>query len=309
MNIAVFGTGGVGGYFGTRLAQAGHQVTFIARGAHLESIRAHGLSLVSPLGGYVLYPARATDRPLEVGLVDLVILGVKAWQVPEAAQAIRPMVGPGTMVLPLQNGIEAAGQLIAALGKAPVLGGTCRIISKIAGPGVIEHIGLEPTIFVGELSGVPDERVNRLAGTLREAGIRTETPKNIVSALWQKFIFIAAISGVGAVTRAPFGLLRSVPESRDLYLRAVEEIIALAVARGVSIPNGYASVLDRNLDDLPAEGTSSMQRDIHAGLPSELESQNGAVVRLAGDAGLEVPVNRFLYHALLPQERKARGEA
>lgn len=309
MKIAVFGAGGVGGYFGGRLAQGGNEVIYIARNQHLQAIRTGGLQILSPSGNYTHHPAAATDNPSTIGVVDVVLLGVKAWQVPEAAQAIRPLIGPATLVLPLQNGIEAVNQLIAALGQRPVSGGTCRIIARIAAPGIIEHAGIEPYIAFAELNGKKTERVRRLAAAFAEAGVRVDVPNDILSVIWQKFIFIAAISGVGAVTRAPFGLIRTTPQSRAMYVQAAGEIIAIAAARSILIPPDYIATLERTLDDLPADGTASMQRDIISGNPSELEAQNGAVVRLAEALRLDAPVNRFIYHALLPQERKARGEA
>jgi len=217
MRIAVFGTGGVGGYFGGRLAQAGEEVTFIARGAHLQAICEQGLRVESPKGHFTVHPARATSDPDEVGPVDYVLVGVKAWQVPEAARAIAPMVGEGTAVIPLQNGVEAPGQLSAVLGAEHVLGGLCQISALVAGPGLIRHVGIEPYIAFGELEGQgPSTRAERLRAAFERAGVNAEIPKDIQAALWNKYLFIAAFSGVGAVTRAPIGVIRSLPETRAL---------------------------------------------------------------------------------------------
>lgn len=309
MRIAVFGAGGVGGYFGGRLAQAGHNVTFIARGAHLEAIGRDGLQVASIAGDFHVVPAKATDDPSAVGEVDLVLVGVKAPQVPAAARAMRPMVGAGTVVLPLQNGVEAADQLAEALGREPVVGGLCKLIAMIDGPGRIRHSGMPPQIVFGELDNRTSERITRLKSVFDGCrGLEAQIAEDIHAALWGKFLFIAAFSGVGAVTRVPAGLMRSVPETRQLIQEAMDEIRNLALARGVRLAE---DVVDRSMaavDALPPEGTASMQRDIMASRPSELSAQNGAVVRLAAEAGVAVPVNDFLYRALVAQEKLARGE-
>ena len=309
MRIAVFGTGGVGGYFGGRLAQAGHNVTFIARGAHLEAIRRNGLRVESIAGDFHVSPASATEDPSAVGEVDLVLVGVKAPQVSEAARAMGPMVGAGTVVLPLQNGVEAADQLMAALGREPVVGGLCKLIAMIGGPGRIRHLGMPPQIVFGELDNRPSERIARLKTVFDECqGLEAQIAEDIHAALWGKFIFIAAFSGVGAVTRVPAGVMRAVAQSRQLIQEATDEIRKLALARGVRLADDVVARSMAAIDALPPEGTASMQRDIMAGRPSELSAQNGAVVRLAAAAGIAVPVNDFLYRALVAQEKVARGE-
>jgi 2-dehydropantoate 2-reductase len=309
MRSAVFGVGGVGGYFGGRLAQAGHNVTFIARGAHLEAIRRNGLRVESIAGDFHVSPASATEDPSAVGEVDLVLVGVKAPQVSEAARAMGPMVGAGTVVLPLQNGVEAADQLMAALGREPVVGGLCKLIAMIGGPGRIRHLGMPPQIVFGELDNRPSERIARLKTVFDECqGLEARIAEDIHAALWGKFIFIAAFSGVGAVTRVPAGVMRAVAQSRQLIQETMDEIRELALARGVRLADDVVARSMAAIDALPPEGTASMQRDIMAGRPSELSAQNGAVVRLAAAAGIAVPVNDFLYRALVAQEKVARGE-
>lgn len=308
MRIAIFGTGGVGGYFGGRLAQAGHDVTFLARGAHLRAIRDAGLRVTSTLGDFTVQPAQATDDPAEVGEVELVLVAVKAWQVADAAAAMRPMVGAETVVLPLQNGVEAPAQLAGVLGAGPVLGGLCRILSYVEGPGHIHHAGIEPYIALGEMDGARSERMARLVALLQAAeGIQAEAPADIRSALWAKFLLICPWSGVGAVTRAPIGVTRSLPGTRALLEGAMAEVAAVARGHGIALPEGIIARTLAFLDGLPEGGTASMQRDIAEGRPSELEAQNGAVVRLGAEVGVPTPVNSFLYHALLPQELQARG--
>lgn len=305
MRILIFGTGGVGGYFGGRLARAGEEVTFVARGEHLRAIRASGLRVDSSDGDFVIYPAQATDDVSDIGDVDLVILGVKAWQVPEAARAIKPIVGAHTTVLPLQNGVDAVSQLLDELGSESVIGGLCRIVSYVVGPGHIRHAGFEPSIIIGELDNRHTERINRIAQTFKHAGLNISIAKDIQVALWTKFLFIASFSGVGAMANAPAGVLRSDPKWRTQMLSAMNEIYALALARGIKLPPDSIDKVMSSVDGLPEDATSSMQRDIAAGKPSELESQNGAIVRMARQAGVEVPTNELIYQTLRPLEDKA----
>lgn len=309
MRIAVLGTGAVGGYFGGRLAEAGESVTFIARGRTLAALKSHGLRVSSMLGDFTVAPAMATDDPASVGPVDLVLVGVKAWQVPEVAQAARPLLGPQTLVVPLQNGIEAAEQLQAVLGARPVLGGLCRILAWLDGPGQVRHAGLTPSIAIGELEGGLSERVERLRQALGVArGVTVETPHDIRTALWGKLMFIAAVGGVGAASRAPAGTFRSLPETRGLLAAVAGEVLALARASGAHLTDEAVVKILAAVDSLPETATSSMQRDVMEGRPSELEAQLGVVVRLAREKGLPAPATGALYAALLPLEEKARGQ-
>jgi len=309
VRIAVFGAGGVGGYFGGRLAQAGQEVVFIARGAHLEAIRRDGLRVQSLDGDFAVRPARVTDDPAEAAPADVVLLGVKAWQVKEAGRALGPLLRGGGFVVPLQNGVEAADELAAEVGPEPVVGGLCKIFSYLAGPGRIRHAGVAPRIEFGERDGRPSDRVDRVRAAFEQAaGVSVGTPSDITAALWEKFLFIAPFSGMGAVTRMPAGPVRSVPETRELLESAVREVFDLGRARGVGLRKDAVGRTMAYIDGLPADGTASMQRDILEGRPSELEYQTGAVVRLGRDAGVAVPVNLFIYRCLLPGERRARGQ-
>ena len=308
MRIAIFGTGGVGGYFGGRLAHAGEDVVFIARGEHLRVIRANGLRVDSQLGDFVVLPAKATDNVNEVGEVDLVIVGVKAWQVPEAARAIKPLVGVDTSVLPLQNGVEAVSQLVHELGADRVIGGLCRIVSFVVGPGHIRHAGFTPSIIIGELDNQRSERIVSIERVFQHAGVQITIAPDIQVALWTKFLFIASFSGVGAVANAPAGVLRTDPKWREQMLAAMNEIYVLAHARGIKLPADSIDNAMAAINALPEEATSSMQRDVAAGSPSELESQNGAVVRMASESGIDVPTHALIYETLKPLEQKARVE-
>lgn len=307
MRIAVYGTGGVGGYFGGRLAQAGEEVTFIARDEHLQALQKRGLKVDSIKGDFSLHPVQATDSPAEVGVVDVILVGVKAWQVSAAAQAMRPMVGPETLVVPLQNGVEAPTLLAEVLGAEHVLGGLCGLISFVAGPGHIRHTGIEPFVQFGELDNRPSERSDRLRQTFtRAVGVNVEIPPNIQVALWHKFLFIVCLSGVGAVTRAPIGVLRNLPQTRQMLRQVMQEVFDVAQAQAIALPQDIVNKSLTRIDGLPPGGTASMQRDIMAGRPSELEAQNGAVVRLGQEVDVATPLNAFIYHSLLPLELQAR---
>lgn len=309
MRIAVFGTGAVGGYLGGRLAEAGEDVVFIARGENLEALGAHGLRVDSIKGDFVVHPISATDDPTQAGVVDVILLGVKAWQVPEAAQAMRPMVGPKTFVVPLQNGVEAPSQLADVLGQEHVLGSSCGFIAFIVEPGHIRHAGADPFIRFGELDNRPSERVERLRQAFdRTSGLTVEVPSDIKVALWQKFMFVTAWSGMGAVTRAPIGVFRSQPGTRQMLAQTISEIYNLARARNIALSKDIVSKTMKFLDSMPPDGTASMQRDIINGKPSELDAQNGAVVRMGQEAGVGTPINAFIYNSLLPMEMRARGQ-
>lgn len=308
MRVAVFGTGAVGGYFGGRLAQAGEWVTFIARGRTLDALRVSGLRVRSIAGDFEVRPAEATDRPAEVGVVDLVLVAVKAWQVPEVAAEAHPLLGANTSVLPLVNGVEAYDQLASQLGAGHVLGGLCRVLAYRLEPGLIQHAGIEPALALGEWDGRPTLRVARIKEAFdRCIGVKAHVPPSIRSAVWEKFLFIAPFSGVGAVARAPAGALRTLLPTRALIEGMMREVLALALALGVPMRDDIVDKTMSGVDALPADGTASMQRDMMDGRPSELEAQVGAVVRLAKSVGLPVPLHAVVYACLLPAEQKARG--
>jgi len=308
MKIAFIGIGALGGYFGGRLAKAGNDVAFIARGATLAALRKNGLRVEMQSGNIVLPHVNATVDPASVGPVDAVFVTTKAEQVPDAAPTIRSMIGSETVVVPFQNGVEAYDQLAAALGPEHVLGGLCHIIAMVVEPGVIRQGGLTALITIGEWNNARTARRDRLVECLRAAGLETRVPENIQVALWEKFEFIASFGGVGAVTRAPAGVIRSVPETRSLLERAMQEIVGVARAGGVPVPKESVSSTMKFVDSLPPDGTASMQRDLMASRPSELEAQSGAVVRLGRARNFPTPVHEFIYNALLPGELRARGK-
>ncbi|CAB1056878.1 2-dehydropantoate 2-reductase (EC [Olavius sp. associated proteobacterium Delta 1] len=308
MRIAVFGAGSVGGYFGGRLAQAGEDVVFIARGEHLNALLKSGLRVDSINGNVVVPSVQATDDPSTIGTVDMVLVGVKAWQVSEAAEAIRPMIGPETAVLPLQNGLEAPARLSEVFGDQHVLGGLCGLFCYVAGPGHIVHAGSDPFVKFGELDNHRSHRVERLLDTFTRAGVNAEIPPDILVAMWMKFIAITVWSGLGAVTRAPAGIWRSLPETRRMAEQSLGEIIAVAAAHGVALPENALETTMAIYDGLVPQSTASLQRDMMQGRPSELEAQIGAVVRFGQEAGVATPWHTFIYNSLLPMELRARGE-
>src|ERR1044072_1789566 len=306
LRIAIFGTGGVGGYFGGLLAQAGEDVTFIARGEHLRAIKAKGLKIDSMAGDFTIYPAKATDDLTEIRAVDLVIVGVKAWQGTEAALALKAIVSTTTTLLPLQNGVEAVPQLVNELGSQNVIGGLCKIVSYVVAPGHIRHAGFTPSVVIGELDNQRTSRITRIEQLFMRAGVDTIIAPDIQVALWMKFLFIASFSGVGAIANAPAGIIRSNTKWRTQIENAMAEIYTLAHARGINLPPNSIDTVMASVDALPEDATSSMQRDIAAGKPSELESQNGAVLRMAREIGVDVPTHELIYRTLSPWDHKAR---
>lgn len=308
MRIAVVGVGGVGAYFGGQLARTGNDVVFVAREAHLKAIRASGLRVDSPDGDFVIYPAQATDDTSTVGPVDVVILAVKGWQVPEAIETIHPLMGADTFILPLLNGVEASDQLAAVFGAHRVTGGLCGLFGSIVEPGHIRNIMAHPFITFGELDNSRSERIERLRQAFAVAGVQATIAPDIRAALWEKLLFVGPFGGLGAVTRAPIGVMLAQPETRALLEQAMAEIAQLTHARGVAVADDAAAKALAQLAGSPKQATASMQRDILAGRPSELESWTGVVARMAREAGIDAPVHTFLYASLLPQERRARGE-
>jgi 2-dehydropantoate 2-reductase len=307
MRIAVFGAGSVGGYFGGRLALADEEVVFIARGAHLQAMRTQGLRVESPKGDFTVSSVQATDNPAEVGPVDVVLVAVKAWQVPEAAQAMRPMVGAETFVVPLQNGLEAPTLVAAVLGAQHVLGGSCAISSAITAPGRIRHLGLEPSVTFGELDQRASPRAERLRQAFERAGVPALVASDVQVAIWEKFMAIR-FGPVGAVARAPAGVLRSLPETRQLVEQACVETLTVARARGIALAEDSPAKTMAALDTIAPGIIASLQRDIESGRPSELDALTGALVRLGAEVDVATPLHAFLYHSLLPQELRARGQ-
>ena len=303
--FAIMGSGAVGGYFGGRLAAAGFDVAFIARGAHLAAIRARGLAIESALGDVRIDPAKATDTPAEVGPVDVVLFATKLWDTESAGAAYRPLIGPQTAVISLQNGVEAEARLAAILGPAHVMGGVAQIAAAIAAPGRIEHTGGFANIIFGEIDGRRTARAEALLAALTEAGIGAALADDIVKAIWEKFVFLVGLSGVTGVTRRTIGPIREEPRSRALLTEIVAETAAVARAGGVALDDGVVAERLAFIDGLPAAMTSSMARDLTRGTRLELDWLSGAVVRLGRERGVDTPANAFVTAALA---LSARGD-
>jgi 2-dehydropantoate 2-reductase len=298
MKIAVMGTGGVGGYFGARLAAKGVDVTFIARGAHLQAIRADGLRLESPNGNVHIHPAQATDTPVDVGPVDYVLFTTKLWDTTNAAKTIRPMIGADTAVISLQNGVSAGHVLGETLGRGHVMGGLALISSFIAAPGVIRHAGTMARVVFGEFDGTHTPRVQALLKAFNEAGVDADIADNIERVIWQKFIFLVGLSGVTAVTRQSIGPLREDTDTRALLAQVMAETAAVARAKGIEIDPAFLDDRLVFMDTLPADMTSSMAHDLVQGNRLELDWLSGAVARMGRELGVDTPANAFIYTAL-----------
>ena len=307
MRIAIAGAGGVGGLLGGLLARAGNEVVILARGAHGEAIRRDGLRVASPLGSFTARVEAVSGDAARLGPAEAVLVAVKAWQVADLAPSLAPLLAKGGIAVPFQNGVEAAGRLAAALGDARVAGGLVSVLAWIEGPGQVKHMGGPPRVKIGARAAGQAAPLEALAGALRGAGAVVDVVEDVERASWEKFLFIEPWGAVASVARAPLGVVRSVPETRALLVRAQEELVAVARARGVALPADAVAKTLPALEGFPAESTSSMQRDLGAGRPSELEDQVGAVVRLAREAGVPVPVHETILAALRPQESAARG--
>jgi 2-dehydropantoate 2-reductase len=309
MRIAVVGAGGVGGLIAGLLARAGNDVALVARGAHLAAIRGQGLHVESPRGTFTATGLQASDDPGQLAPADAVLVAVKGWQVPEVAPRLAPLLGERGFAVPLENGVESAGHLARVLGDDRVVGGLCHMLSWIEAPGRVHHVGELLRVTLGERRGGSSSRVEALGETLRGAGIDVQVADDVEAATWEKFLFIEPFGAVGAVTRAPIGVVRALAETRRLLATAMGEVGALGRARGVRLAGDAEARALELIDRLPADGTASMQRDVQAGRASELHDQTGAVVRLARESAVPVPVHEALYAALLPQEQAARRAA
>ncbi|HEY1177390.1 MAG TPA: 2-dehydropantoate 2-reductase [Phytomonospora sp.] len=309
MRIAVIGAGGIGGYFGGRLAAAGHEVALVARGEHLAALRRDGLTVDSPNGDFAVPPTglTATGDTAEVGAVDVVLLCVKTWQLDEALKALPALMGPETAVITLQNGVEAPVQVAEAVGRDAVWPGTARIIALLAGPGRVRHVGGAGLLTFGEWDGRRSERVERFAEALTGAGVAVELPADPWVALWAKLLFVATAGGLCATVEAPFGVIREQAGTRAMAETAMAEVAAVAAADGVELPAGIVGETMAFLDGQPAEGTPSLHRDILEGKRSELDAWTGSVVRLGERTGTPTPVCAFVYGILSAREAHRRG--
>lgn len=306
MKIAIIGAGGVGGYFGAKLAKAGFDVTFLARGEQLKAIQINGLKVKSILGDFEVKNLKATDNITDIESPDLVIVCVKAWQIKDIRDDLKKIIHSETSILPLQNGILAAEELSEKISKNNVLTGLCRIISKIESPGVINHFAVVPSIDFGEMDGAKTERLIKIENIFKKAEIDAKISDDIQAELWRKYIFIC-VSGLLAVTKTTYGEIRKLKETRQMMIDLITEIYLLSQKMGVKIESDFVEKTIPTIDALPYDATSSLTRDVWEGKPSEIEYQNGTVVRLGKKHGVETPINSFVYNSILPSELKARG--
>jgi 2-dehydropantoate 2-reductase len=300
MKIACMGSGGVGGYFGGRLLQGGHDVTFVARGRHLAAMKSNGLRINSPHGDALL-KVRAVEQPAEIGgPVDVVMFGVKLWDTEGAATQIKPIVGPDTQVIPFQNGVESIERLRKFFPEKSVMGGSAYIASRISEPGVIEHIGQMGRLQFGAL--VPSQRpaAEKFLAACKESKLNAEIAEDIVAANWEKFVFLVALSTATAASRAPLGVIRADPDLRWMMEQAMRETWAVGRARGVKLADDFVEKRMKFAETLPAEMKASMAHDLEAGNRIEAPWLCGAVARMAREAGLDAPVNRTAFAALKP---------
>ncbi len=298
MRIAIVGAGGVGGYYGGRLAQAGEDVVFIARGANLAALRERGLSVVSPRGDFHLPRVQATDDPSTVGTVDLVLISVKTYSTEGVAHSLPPLVGPDTVVLSLQNGVDAAERIGAVVGPAHMLGGLTYISAELVAPGEVRHASPFARIVIGEFSRQSTDRLRQVQALFDHAGVQVEISDDIERDLWLKFMFIAVQAAVTALTRLPIGPIRETPAAWSLYLDALREIEAVARAQGVRLPPNTAEERHAWVATTPAHFKSSMLADVENGRRLEIEDMSGAIVRLGEHLGVPTPVHRAFYALL-----------
>jgi 2-dehydropantoate 2-reductase len=305
MKILIMGTGGVGGYYGGLLAQQGNEVTFISRGAHLYALRHEGLKVKSVHGDFHVHPVNATDEPINVGPVDLILFSVKTYSTDEAAQAIRAAVGKHTTILSLQNGVDAAERIGQLVGMEHVIGGATWLSAAVEEPGVIKQVSEFRRIVFGELSGGRSERIQSIFEVLNPTGITVEVSENIQKVLWTKFVFISAVSSIGSLTRLPMGDYRSIPETRALLSGIMQEVEALARAQGIALDEDVVAKSLEFVDNSGPHIKPSMQLDVESGHRTELESMVGVIGRKGRQLGIPTPVADFVYGSLLPVELKA----
>lgn len=291
MRIAIIGAGGVGGYYGAELARAGHEVRVLARGKHLTAMRQHGLEVRTPEGSFTVRPAVSAD-PGELGQVDLALVAVKSYSLPEVGPAARRLAEGGAAVLPLLNGVDAAARLEeAGVPPASLLGGVTYISAARAAPGSIERRSPFRRVIVGELTGGASERAARVAEAFGSAGVEARVSEDIQVELWRKLVFLAALSAACGIARAPVGAVRDAPLGGLLLERLVREGAAVARARGVALPQDEEARALELLGTLPADMRPSFLLDLEAGGPTELDVLSGAIARLGRDEGVPTPVH------------------
>jgi 2-dehydropantoate 2-reductase len=299
LKIVMMGSGGVGGFFGGHLARSGHDVSFVARGAHLEALRKNGLTIENKTQGDIHIPGvKVTDDPASLGTADLVILSVKLWDAEAAAQAIRPIVGPHTGVLSLQNGVVKDDILRRFFDPAQVMGGVCYVATHIARPGVVEQVGSMQRIVVGEYDGRKSQRAQALYEALAQSGVAAELSSDVRRAIWEKYVFLVGLSATTTTMRSTIGPIRENPRTRAFLHDIMREVVAVGRALGVALPEDYADQRLAFADTVPATMTSSMHHDLERGNRIEVAWLSGGVVELGRKAGVATPCNRAVWDIL-----------
>lgn len=299
MKIAIFGSGGVGGYFGGRLAAAGEDVSFLARGAHLHALQQDGLRIASPMGDAHVAKVHATDRPEAIGPVDVVLFTVKLYDVDAAARTLSPLIGPDTVVITLQNGVDAVDMVAKHVGADHVAGGAAYIVAVIDEPGRIRHTTAQQLVF-GERDGRRSDRLVKFEAAGMRAGFQAACSTDVEAALWTKFVRLATWSGMTAATRSPLGVLRDHPETYEMMLAAIEEVIAVAKAKHVNLPPDIMESTVALMQGFPPGSKSSQLEDLERGRRLELPWLSGAVVRLGREVGVPTPIHQFITAILTP---------
>lgn len=300
MRIAVMAAGAVGGYFGARMAAAGHDVNFLARGPHLEAIRENGLKIESTLGNLHLRSAKASDNPADIGPVDIVLFAVKLWDTEKAAERSRPLIGRDTCVITLQNGVDSNERIAPILGSDHVAGGLAYIASIITAPGIISHTSPFAKIQCGRLDGRDDAALSTFAEAAQAAGIDITVSDAVERELWHKFIMLVAMSGITAGTRLPIGPIMADPDTRAFFRKLMEEVLAVGKARGVALEPAYIDDRMTFMANAPATMKASMLHDLERGHRLELDWLAGKVVELGRALGVPVPANEAVYALLKP---------
>jgi 2-dehydropantoate 2-reductase len=299
MRIAIVGSGGVGGYFGGRLAEAGADVTFLARGAHLDALRTRGLRILSPKGDLHLPRVNATDDPRAIGPADIVLFAVKLYDTDGALAALPPLLGPETAVIPLQNGVDSVDLLTRAVGPAHTAGGTCYVSAVIANPGVIRHTAMDH-LFFGEVDGSRTSRLEKFLAACQPASFTSTLSANITVDIWTKFTRLSVFSGMTAVTRSSVGTIVTDPDLMAMLAAAVAEALAVAHAKGIAVPDGIVEDVARAYSALPPQARASMAEDLERGRRLELPWLSGAVVRIGKQVSVPTPIHGFIATVLKP---------
>jgi len=307
LKIAIMGAGGVGGYFGAKLALAGNEVSFIARGAHLAAMRENGLSVHSPLGDLHIPTPRATDDPREIGSVDVVLFGVKLWDTTTAAEAIKPLIGPETVVISLQNSVVKDDLLKGVLGEAAVAGGVCYINATIKAPGIINHASTMQKMVFGEYDGAPSARLTRLLDACVQAGIEAAISDDISGVIWKKFVFLVGLSATTTTTRCPLGTVCANPHSRRFLEGIMQEAVEVGRAEGIALAPDFAQDRLRFCDQIDPTMTASMLHDLKHGNPLEVEWLSGDVAKRGARLGIPTPYNTAVFEILSVHAKGSRA--